>query len=65
MGDIVGCDVSKGRIDVHIVDSTRGHDMRVANEHVAIRKWAQGLAEGSAEVPCSSFIPSPMDGASE
>lgn len=47
MGDIVGCDVSKGWVDVHIVDSTRGHHMRVANEHVAIRKWAQGLAEGS------------------
>lgn len=47
MGNLIGCDVSKGWIDVHIEDSTRGHHMRVANERAAIKRWAQGLPRGS------------------
>ena len=47
METLVGCDVSKRWIDVHTVDRAREQHVRIANERVAIKRWAQGLPEGS------------------
>ena len=48
MGNVVGCDVSKGWIDIEVKREGRRQSERIANRTEAIKRFAEGLPAGSS-----------------